>query len=172
MILRSNSVLSSSDVHQFSTECPPKRWTFGGDAVEMRWTFLGVTSEYQRTYDGGRTEIRQTQNGGTWGTFQTSTDVFFIYPIETSYPYHTTRTVKNLTVDRLQANTQQFEFLIIINVPLVLFEARIITNLPRINQKINGNSWLINDKNINFVVINIVTQKRKSISICTIIFLH
>lgn len=110
MILRSNSVLSSSDVHQFSTECPPKRWTFDGDAMEMRWTFSVLTSEYQRTYNGGRTENRLTQNGGTWGTFQTSTDVFYIYPIETSYPYHTTRTVKNLTFDRLQANTQQFEF--------------------------------------------------------------
>ena len=171
MILRSNSVPSSSDVHHISIECPPKRWTFGGDAMEMRWTFSVLTSEYQRTYNGGRTENRQTQNGGTWGTFQTSTDVFFIYPIETSYPYHTTRTVKKLTFDGLQANTQQFEFWLLqmhlwycLRHELSPICHELIKKLMEIR--------LINDKNINFVVINIVTQKRKSISICTIIFLH
>ncbi|MBR6196776.1 MAG: hypothetical protein IKQ72_04180 [Bacteroidaceae bacterium] len=43
LILRSDSEPSPSYVHHISIECPPKRWTFGGDAVEMRWTFYGLT---------------------------------------------------------------------------------------------------------------------------------
>ena len=62
MILRYKFVSTPSYPHRISTECPPKRWTFGGDAVEIRWTFYEGRTELERTHNGEETENERSKN--------------------------------------------------------------------------------------------------------------